>query len=60
LFICGDLLHYGHNINVPQKEIKKCVLFNMKNMLHFIEYVTEISTSMIIDRIKTRTLDKYI
>lgn len=37
-----------------------CSVPYKKNMLHFIEYTQEISTSMIIDRIKKRTLDNSI
>ena len=67
LFITADYIEkYKINkIAIPQnrteEEIKKmCSVPYEKNMLYFIEYTPEISTSMIIDRIKTRTLDKYI
>lgn len=67
LFITEDYIekHKINKIAVPQnrteEEIKKmCIVPYEKNMLHFIEYTTEISTSMIIDRIKKRTLDKSI
>ena len=47
--------------NRTKEEIKKmCVIPYEKKMLYFIEYTPEISTSMIIDRIKERTLNNLI
>jgi cytidyltransferase-like protein len=47
--------------NRTEEEIKKmCIIPYEKNILYFIEYTPEISTSMIINRIKKRTLDKSI
>jgi len=67
LFITEDYIekHKINKIAIPknrtEEEIKKmCIIPYEKNILHFIEYTPEISTSMIINRIKTRTLDKSI
>ena len=67
LFITEDYIekHKINKITIPknrtEEEIKKmCIIPYEKNILHFIEYTPEISTSMIINRIKKRTLDKSI
>ncbi len=67
LFITEDYIekHKINKIAIPknrtEEEIKKmCIIPYEKNILHFIEYTLEISTSMIINRIKKRTLDKSI
>ena len=67
LFITEDYIekHKINKIAIPknrtEEEIKKmCIIPYEKNILHFIEYTPEISTSMIINRIKKRTLDKSI
>ena len=67
LFITEEYIK-KHNIdkiavpkNRTEEEIKKmCIIPYEKKMLYFIEYTPEISTSMIIDRIKTRTLNNLI
>lgn len=47
--------------NRTDEEIQKmCIIPYEKKMLHFIDYTPEISTSMIIQRIKERTLNNLI